>query len=420
MMKALILFAILAITSANGQGIHSISGSQTEACRSASYRLASEIDKGFRDDGTYASIVKKVKIDGQAYAHIPKDEPTEAAFPNIEWDAPVPLNKWSLNDQTPNVPFPLGFRQNTIRPSQGGVMCLAIPAKYQNHKIEIMVESSAKKNLCISDTRTTQYNHAATGSITSMCEKSGQIVACFSALQNGMGSGGADARGLADEETQPTTNSVNDESTSFAVVIGCSGQSCHESDYKVYYRVRASKITWQTDLSKLATTDSSTGVHAVDPSSENLDMWCMMMEQRSPDLYVSGADATGVAWFNQFKLQYPAGAKTKIYPEGPDMPPLEVDATHPLEMEFTGADGEEDYRGNLMYQYFPSDIWAELWTAEKELERLNQMSACDSGVTDCNTRATDDDERYNPYASSASSVLPSVLAVVAPLVALLF
>lgn len=411
-LKSIILLAIVAITTVNAQG--EIFQSQAETCSNAVFRLASEIDAGWLETGGFNNPFPVVA--GQ-------HRPTEGSFPNIEWDKSVPLAKWSLaaGKASANAPFPMGFRRNIMMPRSGGVMCLKIPSTFRNHKIEVMVESEHKQHLCITDTRTAKYNHSA-NKFLSQCDANGQMIACFSGLTS------KQPKAVAQNGDEPNTVPVPQSElpeVGFALVIGCSGRACGENPYTLFYRVRASEVSWDTDFNKK---DPNTGqsIENAGAALESLDVWCMMMESRDPVLGIAGTDKpTGETWLNNYGPRMALKRKT-----------MNADGTQGAELtELTMANGvvvtinherslDERLRPENMFpQYFPSDLWAPIWTAADEARRLQNEEACERSALGCEQRAIQDNEKFNPFAeSAASTVLPSlfVFVVTAPLVALLF
>lgn len=400
MLKALVLLAIVAVTSVSAE----IYSSQAESCRNAAFKLASEIDKGWRSDGTFKDPFPMKVVNGISH---PDGELTSFGhFENVEWDSSVPLEKWSLSEGTSakRKPFPLGFRRNVMQPNKGGVMCLKIPSTMRNHKIEVMVESSTKQNLCISDTRRSAFNHRG-NKIMSECDPKGQIISCYSGITNP----NTGVPALADEE-QPVAIPVtqDDPNTGYSLVIGCSGQSCGESDYTLFYRVRSSAVTWTTDLS---------GEEAESNGSDNalnsLNIWCMVMENRDPVLGLTDTtDPNGQSWANAYAARKSASQTLKeiTMPDG-----TVVTATYTKSLD------EQLKMENMFPQYFPSDMWAPVWTAAKEQERLEKEEACLRSLTGCDQRALTDDEKYNPYKmGAANAVAPTFVVVALAALALLF
>lgn len=410
MLKTLLLLAIVAVTNAQ------LFESQAETCSNAVFRLASEIDKGF--------VTGKWK---NPFPHVGGSSDAtneEGAFPNIEWDASVPLEKWSLASgfASKKAPFPMGFRRTVMRPLRGGVLCLKIPSSLRSHKLELMVESDHKQTLCVSDTRVSKYNHSGS-KVLSQCDPKGQMIACFSGLQNGkqtdtaLGGDGTDANA----PNQAVDAAGLDKDTAFSLVIGCSGSGCSDNAYTIFYRIRASAVTWATDFG----TGGKTGtVDNAGAALESLDVWCMVMENRDPVLGVSDkANPTGADWEASFK-QRSQEKRELVDAAGNSAAFTEV--TMPdgskITLSYPKTYDEKQKIENMFPQYFPSDLWAPIWTAADEALRLANEEACAKSALGCERRAVNDNEKFNPYASmgAASNVVPTILAIAAPLVALLF
>lgn len=410
MLKAFVVLAILYISGA--EALYSLNASQAETCKTASYKAASTIDAQITCRGPdnsqcifTPSAADRTTGTGGA-VHISADGMTNVAFPNVEWDASVPLDKWSLAASTAkNAAWPLGFRRNVISPDNGGVMCLSIPVDKQNHKVEVMVETRTKTAICIGDTRQTSTNGSA-NELTSQCEASGQLIACFSALMNGMEYNRATVDSDSSVATPDAPKPATDASTQFALVIGCQGVGCTENDYEVFYRVRASAVTWDYDFATEGATNRNGG------AEESLDMWCMMMEQRDRKLYNTGQGQTGATWNTAAKAHrasLPLAATSIVLRDGST-----------IQISPVLAQGTTELDENFFPQYFPSDLWAPIWTTKDETDRLNALTGCDLGVN-CPDPALPDSQRRNIYGTgSAAAVLPSVAALLMPLLALFF
>lgn len=365
-----------------------ISNAQAEDCQPVPFLKPSQLVLGPTDS--------MQKVDGHKFDN--------AEYPNIEWED-VPDNLWSFDETTKDAPFPLGYRRAQLNYNLGGVMCLKIPKNYAQHKVEVSVESLNRGTICISDTRKGQMNMEAPSLVTA-CDENGQVTTCFSTLTSGalgvsaengtktpaqLAASGQGAMGrltssnpdvyVLDDAgdvmvvnlngTGPLVKKVTDGTQTvpeyateeFAVAIGCKGNGCTEgSDSLLFYRVRASKVTWTKSQNN---------------AESNLDMWCMMMAQRNPALEGTTVDAV-------------AGAVTDFAP-GANI-----------------EDTMDDKKMNMIPQMYPTDLWA-----PKNINPSEDDPAGAAGMA----------PNKNPgmeTANGAVTVAASIFAVALPLLALLF
>lgn len=304
-------------------------------------------------------------------------------YPNIEWED-VPDKDWSFDETNKDAPYPLGYRRANLNYELGAVMCLKIPKEMAQHKIEVSVEAMNRGTICISDTRKGQMNHMAANLVTA-CDNDGQLTTCFSTLVSGgytsennpgqtaYDQGTMDANGNLIVNGAAVDVSGNQkvplyDSEEFAVAIGCRGNGCTEgSDSLLFYRVRASKMTWTKSQ------NSAEG---------NLDMWCMMMAQRNPDF----ADGTSVDAIAGGAADFATGT-----------PGMDVEAEL------------GDKKMNMVPQMYPTDLWAPANINPDEDDPAGAAGLGDNKIPG---------ERVNT--GSAASVAASVVAVALPLIALLF
>jgi hypothetical protein len=280
---------------------------------------------------------------------------------------------------------------------------LKIPKNYAQHKVEVSVESLNRGTICISDTRKGQMNMEAPSLVTA-CDENGQVTTCFSTLTSG--ANGISAQDGTATPAQLAANGqgamgrmvsagvyqldpagdillVNQNGTGalvpkvvdgsqtvpeydneeFAVAIGCKGNGCTEgSDSLLFYRVRASKVTWTKSQNN---------------AESNLDMWCMMMAQRNPALEGSTMDAVAGG-----AIDFAPGANVE--------------------------DTLDDKKMNMIPQMYPTDLWS-----PKNIAPSEDDPACAAGLCD----------NSNPVEAApngAATVAASVFAVALPLLALLF
>lgn len=361
--------------------LYGVSNSQAETCLSGTFRRATSIDSDY------------LAVCGSGRNCVATAETHE---PLVEWDAEVPFARWSFDDKQKHDPFPLGFRRNVIQVNKGGVMCLRIPEQYANHKVEVAVETAVKGTICIADTRQAALNQNA-NELASACDLNGQLISCFSTMQNGaIDRAAADAGAIPPQTSGPSTTeggvtvsgdpipeTATDYSKGFAVVIGCPGNGCWETDGEIFYRVRVSKVTWDDSVSE-------------NSAEKQLDMWCMMLGSRDPVNWQPGmieSDASGIS----------------------QLPPVNIEGTTvPVAGGATVDDALGDSKANLFPQLFPSDLWG-----DKNAPSGETQEDCAAGR--CPDPASAPGPGEQGYiGNAANAVQASYIALVLPLLALLF